>query len=219
MSCEKYVQQGKCLKTTLSLGATMKILKSIALFSLSFLLTLPAHATELADESDKLSYIATFPDLIRAFGANAEAGANHYENAGHTERRYMADLFDPVEYLILNADVAQQCGYNSTTANEPTVQACGARHYINYGFREGRSWSDLTALSYIASYPDLIRAFGADADAGRKHYLDFGKREGRSISFNIVSHVQNSGAAKYYRSLLELALEDYINFGPGMNPK
>ena len=26
-------------------------------------------------------------------------------------------------------------------------------------------------LQYIASYPDLIEAFGADAAAGRQHYL------------------------------------------------
>ncbi|NCW86153.1 MAG: hypothetical protein EBV69_08700, partial [Oxalobacteraceae bacterium] len=38
--------------------------------------------------------------------------------------------------------------------------------------------SDLDALRYIASQPDLIAAFGADAAKGRSHYETWGIKEG-----------------------------------------
>ncbi|MBM4231448.1 MAG: hypothetical protein FJ184_11985, partial [Gammaproteobacteria bacterium] len=41
--------------------------------------------------------------------------------------------------------------------------------------------SDLDALRYIASHPDLIAAFGADASKGRSHYEQWGIKEGRKI--------------------------------------
>ena len=36
-------------------------------------------------------------------------------------------------------------------------------------------------LQYIASYPDLILAFGADPAAGQQHYQLYGRTEGRSL--------------------------------------
>jgi hypothetical protein len=43
--------------------------------------------------------------------------------------------------------------------------------------------SDLDALRYIASHPDLIAAFGPDASKGRSHYETWGVKEGRKITF------------------------------------
>lgn len=42
--------------------------------------------------------------------------------------------------------------------------------------------SDLDALRYIATYPDLIEAYGADPAKGRSHYETWGLREGRKIT-------------------------------------
>jgi len=43
--------------------------------------------------------------------------------------------------------------------------------------------SQLDALRYIASHPDLIEAFGPDASKGQAHYQQWGIREGRKITF------------------------------------
>lgn len=51
------------------------------------------------------------------------------------------------------------------------------------GWSQTAPLSDLDALRYIASYPDLIQVLGADAAKGRAHYQASGAREGRQISF------------------------------------
>ena len=38
---------------------------------------------------------------------------------------------------------------------------------------------EFDGLQYIASYGDLIQAFGTNADAGEQHYLRFGRAERR----------------------------------------
>jgi hypothetical protein len=187
---------------------------AMSLTALLVICSSSTFAMELDDRNDKLSYIATWPDLIQAFGANPDSGWAHFEGAGHAERRYMTWNFLPAEYMADHADVAASCGFNANTAENTDVLACGATHFINYGFREGRSWSDLIALAYIASYPDLMRALGSNPDAGRQHYLDYGKREGRRISFNIVSYVlARPNSFLKYRSNYEGAIGDYIDNG------
>jgi hypothetical protein len=49
--------------------------------------------------------------------------------------------------------------------------------------------SDLDALRYIASHPDLIAAFGPDAAKGRSHYETWGIKEGRKITFNPLNYI------------------------------
>jgi Glycosyl hydrolase family 26 len=78
---------------------------------------------------DGLEYIASNPDLIRAFGANAAAGEQHYRTYGQAENR-PTDTFDAVLYLAKYADLRAAFGTNATAA---TI------HYISYGFAEGRT--------------------------------------------------------------------------------
>jgi serralysin len=194
----------------------MHLIKKFAmsLVALLVICSSPVSAMELEDDNDKLSYIATWPDLIRHLGANPAAGWAHFEGAGHAERRYMTPGFSSEDYLADNGDVASSCGFNVATVGNAGVLACGARHFIEFGLREGRSWSDLIALAYIASYPDLRNAFGSNAEAGRQHYLDHGKREGRVISFNIVAYVlARPNSFLKYRTNYEDALYDYIDNG------
>jgi hypothetical protein len=57
--------------------------------------------------------------------------------------------------------------------------------------------SDLNALRYIASNPDLIQAFGANPQAARDHYNRFGRAEGRrspSIRFSTPPRTSTSPA-------------------------
>jgi serralysin len=76
---------------------------------------------------DALSYIASYGDLIAAFGADALAGARHYINWGFGEGRQV--LFDPAAYLERFPDVQRVFGNDAAAA---------ARHFIVWGFQEGR---------------------------------------------------------------------------------
>ena len=113
---------------------------------------------------DGLQYIASYGDLIRAFGANEPAGRQHYEQFGQAEGRE-ADTFDEDQYLANYPDLQAVFGNDTEAA---TV------HYIQYGFAEGRT--DVDGLQYIASHEDLIQAFGANEPAGEQHWLTFGRR-------------------------------------------
>ncbi len=165
----------------------------------------------LSQELENLIYIATWPDLIKAFGTDAARGASHYINYGERELRGSPVPFSVDDYLEKNADVASQCASSLTGGS---VEICAVRHFITIGFNEGRHWSDLIALSYIASYSDLRTAYGADPDAGRKHYLEVGRATGRNSFYNIVNWLnQNPSTASYFDGEFEGALGWFIQNG------
>ncbi|MGY2734593.1 M10 family metallopeptidase C-terminal domain-containing protein [Sphingomonas sp. UYP23] len=120
---------------------------------------------------DGLRYIASYSDMIAAFGANADAGHQHFLNAGLKEGRTIS--FDPVEYAASNPDLFKAYGLNNVALET---------HYILYGFAEKRATTSFNALEYIASNPDLVRAFGYDAHSGALHYLTNGISEGRATT-------------------------------------
>jgi hypothetical protein len=123
-----------------------------------------------------LAYGASYPDLIKAFGHDAEALTGHYNLFGFTEGRTVT--FNALAYGASYPDLIRAFGHDADALT---------RHYIDYGFAEGRS-TTFNALAYGASYPDLIRAFGHDADALTRHYLDYGFAEGRGIIFNALAY-------------------------------
>ena len=97
----------------------------VAFFAVALLLwSGGAHAA-----IDGLQYIASYPDLIRAFGANAGAGQQHYQQFGQAEGR-TPDSFNEAQYLASYADLRAAFGADGNAA---TV------HYIRHGFAEGRT--------------------------------------------------------------------------------
>ena len=122
---------------------------------------------------DPLQYIASYEDLIAAFGTDTAAATQHYITFGQFEGRRI-DLFDEEQYLRNYEDLR---GVFGTDGNAATL------HYITNGFSEGRTDRVLgfDGLQYIASYDDLIAAFGPNPAAGEQHYITFGRNEGRSI--------------------------------------
>jgi hypothetical protein len=76
-----------------------------------------------------IEYIATYPDLVQAFGADAAAGQAHYLNFGQAEGRIPYG-FNPVQYLTNYADL--QAAFGSDTQSALV-------HYIQNGFAEGRT--------------------------------------------------------------------------------
>ncbi len=130
---------------------------------------------------DALLYIASYTDLAAAFGANAEAGRQHWAQSGRYEGRTIT--FDPLEYVASYGDLASGLGLDRARATE---------HYLNFGWREGRTTS-FDGLEYIASYADLIFAFGPDASAGASHFILSGRFEGRAVSFDGLSYIASHG--------------------------
>jgi VCBS repeat-containing protein len=137
---------------------------------------------------DGLQYIASYGDLIQAFGTNAAAGERHYLDFGEAEGR-ATDTFNEDGYLERYPDLQAAFRGNTDAAT---------RHYIEFGFGEGRTYPPaglppgFDGLQYIASYGDLIQAFGTNVAAGERHYLDFGQAEGREINtFDEAQYLEN----------------------------
>ncbi len=75
-------------------------------------------------------------------------------------------------------------------------------------------WSDVTSLSYIASYPDLMNAFGANAASGRDHFNTFGVKEGRQGTFDAASYMAaNPDVAAWAGGDTARAASHFITYG------
>lgn len=138
-----------------------------------------------ADNFAPLNYLASYADLMQAFGADAPVGFDHYIYAGAYEGRTVG--FSGFEYLASYPDLEAAFGASGDTA--------AASHYITTGRFEGRAVT-FDGLAYIASYGDLLLALGANANAGAAHYLAVGRAEDRSIRFDPLQYVAS------YRDLI-----------------
>ena len=145
-----------------------------------------------------LKYIASYPDLIGAFGTNAEAGVAHYIQSGLHEGR--SATFDALKYTASYGDLINAFGTNASAAET---------HYIANGYAEGRT-ATFDGQSYVAANLDLLAAFGLDAAAGERHYIQDGYREGRQTS---LSSWQHGGAGDDV--LTGTAGKDLLDGGPG----
>ena len=129
-----------------------------------------------------LSYIASYADLMNAFGTNDLAGFDHYIYQGYSpEGRSVS--FSGAEYIASYGDLMSAFGANSDA---------GASHYITNGRFEGRTTS-FDGLEYIASYGDLMNTFGTNQDAGTSHFILNGRFEGRTTSFDSLQYIASYG--------------------------
>jgi autotransporter passenger strand-loop-strand repeat protein len=134
---------------------------------------------------DGLDYVASYDDLINAFGsagspkAVQDDGATHYINNGLTEGR--TTTFNGLDYIASYGDLIKAFGADNDA---------GAYHYIENGHNEGRT-TTFDGLDYIASYPDLIKALGANEQAGAEHFIDNGYKEGRTTTFDGLDYIAN----------------------------
>lgn len=133
-------------------------------------------SVNLTDEQ-ALQYVASYPDLIAAFGTNVESAKRHFANVGRFEGRVAS--FNALAYIASYPDLINAFGVDASAAT---------RHYIAAGFGEGRKIS-FDASVYVASSPDLILAFGLDADAATRHYIASGQLEGRPFDFDALKYI------------------------------
>jgi len=180
-------------------------------------------------DSQVLNYIASNEDLINAFGNNIEAARSHYENYGKSEGRSLT-AFSASDYLANYSDLSAAFGSDQTSA---------LKHYIQSGFNEGRTASstgsgsssdsgsgsggsesssdltDLEAYNYIASYGDLISAFGTDITSAKSHYTNNGESEGRALdNFDEWGYLaSNNDLMNAFGSDTTEAVKHYISYG------
>jgi Ca2+-binding RTX toxin-like protein len=127
-------------------------------------------------------YLASYNDLIIAFGPNEMNAFDHYIYHGAFEGR-QADAFDGYQYLATYDDLITAFGANEQAA---------AIHFVSYGFEEGRTRDGFDGYQYIASYGDLIKAFGANEQAGAQHFVSNGFAEGRARDqFDAAQYLAN----------------------------
>ncbi|MGB7512291.1 MAG: M10 family metallopeptidase C-terminal domain-containing protein, partial [Pelodictyon phaeoclathratiforme] len=122
-------------------------------------------------------YLASYSDLMAAFGADSNAAAWHYNTYGKSEGRTLT--FDAWGYLASYNDLRGAFGTDTGTA---------AKHYVEYGANEGRTVT-FDAWGYLASYNDLHGAFGTDTAAATRHYVEYGANEGREITFDAEGYL------------------------------
>ncbi len=161
--------------------------------------------TAQATAFDGLRYIASNADLLTGYGADAQAGLNHFLSAGLQEARSVQG-FDPLRYVASNPDLAR--GYGTDVVGAET-------HYIQHGYAEGRSTTAFDALRYVASNPDLVSSIGTNIVAAETHYIQQGLTEGRStMSFDPLRYLaSNKDLALGFGANTTAAETHYIEHG------
>ena len=157
---------------------------------------------------DTLNFVASYGDLINAFGTNQQAAQNWYNTREPIEQR--VETFDGLDYIASYGDLIN--AFKSAGSKQAVLDA-GATHFIDDGFHEGRT-TTFNGLDYIASYGDLINAFGANGDAGAYHYIEFGASEGRKTTFDGLDYIASYGdLIKAFGANEQAGAEHFIDNG------
>jgi hypothetical protein len=171
-------------------------------------LALSGDVTGPYDFIDMLNFVASYGDLITAFGTNQQAAQNWFNTSEPTEQR--VETFDGLDYVASYADLINAF---KSAGSEHAVLDAGATHFINSGYNEGRS-TTFNGLDYIASYGDLISAFGVNGDAGAYHYIEHGAAEGRTTTFDGLDYIASySDLIKALGANEQAGAANFIDFG------
>ena len=171
-------------------------------------------------------YLARYPDIGRAFGADSEAILRHFVNNGMSEGRQGISTFDVQSYKRQYADLRNAFGNNLKSYY---------LHYINNGQREGRKGTGCTSIQgsvtklngvdysavfdfqyYKTTYSDIARVFGNDDIAALNHFVNNGMVEGRQgiKTFNVTSYIyQYADLRKAFGNNLKSYYLHYMNNG------
>ena len=157
---------------------------------------------------DTLYFVASYADLINAFGTNQQAAQNWYNTREPIEER--VETFDGLDYIASYGDLIN--AFKSAGSEQAMLDA-GATHFIDYGYKEGRT-TTFNGLDYIASYGDLINAFGANGDAGATHYIEYGHNEGRTTTFDGLDYIASYGdLIKAFGANEQAGAEHFVDYG------
>jgi len=155
------------------------------------------------------------PDLI--VGGSGSQGRGLL----NTTQSPLPELINPILYTASNPDLIQAFG------NLPPqlLFNVATRHYIDFGFNEGRAIDSFDEAQYLASHGDLInlfsdRSLGTALEFTIYHYIRSGFSEGRAIdSFDEAQYLASHGdliagvANQPLTEALSNATYHYIVFG------
>jgi len=111
-------------------------------------------------------YLASYNDLMDAFGSDAGRASSHYQEFGQKEGRSQ-DNFDEAAYLAANPDVAA----------DPYYKQNAAQHYVEHGRSEGRALPPAAQSTTPASRKPLSTEYGNSVDIfGDKDYEEAQKQ-------------------------------------------
>ena len=125
---------------------------------------------------DGLEYIASYSDLIAAFGTDKAAGHQHFATQGLFEGRTVS--FDGLEYIASYGDLIN--AFHTQVAASSNPENIGATHFIQSGSAEHRATEVFDAAQYLENYADLQAAFHGDLHAATLHYITTGYFEHRT---------------------------------------
>ncbi len=134
--------------------------------------------------NEPYSYMATYSDILSAFGPNPDAAIQHYFYNGYYEGRTL-DGFDEWSYLAGYKDLLNAFGTDGEAAT---------LHYVYNGFWEGRARDAFDEWSYLASNTDLIGAIGPNGMQATQHYVTTGYGQGREVNtFDAFRYIASYG--------------------------
>ncbi len=145
----------------------------------------------------KLDQLITLAGPV--LGTTAAEQLQNMSERGQQIAQLKKELGITVDPFMLDANPDLAAAFNHNTL--PLLN-----HYIAHGNAEGRAvndaglvlpkwqpqstgWSELQALDYIASYPDLMNGLGTNAEAGKAHWNANGRWEQRATTFNIDTYL------------------------------
>ena len=165
----------------------------------------PASDAGIVDDFKPFTYLATNPDLIGVFGADANAGLSHFLAWGFAEGRPAAG-FNAFLYLAGNPDLIGVFGADATAAID---------HYVRWGFGENRPTASFSPFGYLAGNPDLLGVYGPNTNAAIEHYVRWGFTEGRTTtSFDALEYVaSNPDLIPYFGTNTGAAIDHYVRWG------
>jgi hypothetical protein len=144
--------------------------------------TLPITIFYITPE-EALRYIASYTDLIVAFGTDYKKGQDHYARSGALEGRTIT--FDPTAYLNKYSDLRTQYGYDTYNA---TIQ------YITTGYYEGRTIENASNFNPLSGgLYDVAAQSILSTDTFIWQNGPTIKTSGKDLTYNYNSTIYNNG--------------------------
>ena len=160
---------------------------------------------------------------LLAIGAPSESQVNNVGSVvwGGSVRLYqnINNAYVHVGNVINGNSAMTNIGYAIDLSGDGSTLAIGSRsngvRVYSIDITSKSSLSDLEALQYVASNPDLITAFGINIAAATSHYANHGISEGRSLTVFSASLylAKYSDLSTAFGNNETLALKHYIQNG------
>ena len=153
----------------------------------------PAHAQALPPGFNGLEYIASYPDLVTALGADAAAGERHYLSSGAAEGR-AADTFDEVDYLARYPDL--QAAFDVNVDVGVDVARVDPHARVGDDLDRGRATVDLVLDPAVALVDAVVVGVGLVVDVGLDRVLGGVLGRAADVGLAVVGEIGLTGVVR-----------------------